>query len=160
MIRDNGQAGIILLGQGSATFEDNIIERNGGDLPVGNGAGIRVISGAPSTGSTYFGLNFNRDIVRNNRGDGIELLFDGLAGPPSLTAGIFDHYVRFFDVQVTGQRRPRVRRTQPRVAQDHAGDSQRKRRRPGQRRRLVRLRQRRGRDPTSPTPPPRNRRRT
>ena len=101
-IRNNGQIGVLLLGNGSATFEENLITRNGPAGGSTGGAGIDIVSGAFSTGSTYFGLNFNDDVVSDNRGDGIELLFNGLAGPPSGIAGIFDHYVRFRGVEVRG----------------------------------------------------------
>ena len=113
---DNSLSGVRLGGSGSATFVNNLIERNGAGLPTnlvgqrGGGAGIDIVSGAndpldPAAifTNTYFGLNFNGDRVRGNLGDGIEMRFTGFGGaegPISGPAG--QHFVRFTDVQVVG----------------------------------------------------------
>ena len=119
-IRNNGAEGVFLIGAGSATFEDNLIVRNGidgglvADTPGGvtaSGAGVRIVSGAGVVGGfptaagiddTYFGLNFNRDVIRGNRGDGVELLTAGNPFNEALIDGdANDHFVSFTDVQVT-----------------------------------------------------------
>ncbi|WP_171185406.1 inverse autotransporter beta domain-containing protein [Alienimonas chondri] len=79
----NGLAGVLLQGSGTMSFSDNLIAGNGSGLADGNGAGIDVEG-------SYFGLNFNRDVVRNNFGDGVEVLF---------SSGT-TNYIRFTDLKV------------------------------------------------------------
>ncbi|WP_395256164.1 right-handed parallel beta-helix repeat-containing protein [Alienimonas sp. DA493] len=81
----NGLSGVLLQGSGTMSYSDNLIAGNGSALPDGNGAGIDVEG-------TYFGLNFNRDVVRQNFGDGVEVLF---------SSGT-TNYVRFTDLKVLG----------------------------------------------------------
>ncbi|WP_145357523.1 inverse autotransporter beta domain-containing protein [Alienimonas californiensis] len=79
----SGLAGVLLQGAGTMRFEDNLIAGNGSALPAGSGAGIDIEG-------NYFGLNFNRDIVQGNFGDGVEMVFND---------PIFS-YVRFTDLKV------------------------------------------------------------
>ena len=70
-------------------------------IASGGGQGAFNLFSFGATEDTYFGLNFNRDVIRGNRGDGIEL---AMAGNP-LNEGLVDgeandHFVSFADVQV------------------------------------------------------------
>ena len=85
-IRDNGLQGVFLRGTGGADFSDNLITGNNldGDVSAetglrGDGGGIDIESGEPSTGRTYSALTFTGDRVVGNFGDGVELLYNGPA---------------------------------------------------------------------------------
>ena len=82
MIIDNGLAGILFTQTsiGNVDIQNNIITGNGAQLAANNGAGIDIESVNSIPLQDSINATIDNNLIRNNRGDGIELLVSAPIG--------------------------------------------------------------------------------